>query len=159
MGVIAPSSKIPSAKFVNPPNLGAVKANTTFEILMAISNLDAGHFTNADLNYYSAPQQLNADNVIIGHTHAVIQKLPSIDTTEPLDPAIFAFFIGINSPADAQGNVAANVTGGLPEGVYRISSIHTSANHVPVLVAVAQHGGIDDSAYVGVSPSWPNLSD
>ncbi|KAI0005340.1 hypothetical protein BJV74DRAFT_955570 [Russula compacta] len=151
MGVIAPSNKIPSAKFVNPPNLGVIKANTTFEIKMAINNLDAGHFTNADLNYYSAPQQLNSDNVIIGHTHAVVQKLPSIDTTVPLDPTVFAFFKGINTPADAQGNVAVDVTGGLPEGIYRISSIHTSANHVPVLVAVAQHGSVDDTAYFFVT--------
>jgi hypothetical protein len=150
MGVIAPSTNMPSSKFVTPQNLDAVQANTTFEIKMAIKHLEAGQFTNPDTTYYGAPQQLNAGNDIIGHTHFVIEPLSSITSTDPSDPTNFAFFVGVNTAADDQGNVAVNVTNGLPAGVYKLSSINTSANHAPVLVAVAQHGSLDDQVYVGV---------
>ena len=42
MGMIAPSTKMPQAKFVNPPNLGTIAANTPFTITMAVNNLNAG---------------------------------------------------------------------------------------------------------------------
>ena len=67
--------------------------------------------------------------------------------------------MGVNTPADDQGNVSVNVTGGLPAGVYKLSSINTSANHVPVLVAIAQHGSMDDQIYVGVSLFLRHLFD
>lgn len=159
MGVIAPSANMPSSKFVTPKNLDAIKANTTFEIVMAIKNLETGHFTNPDSTYYSAPQQLNSGNVIIGHSHFVIETLSSITSTVPSDPTKFAHFVGVNTPADDQGNVSVNVTGGLPAGVYKLSSINTSANHVPVLVAIAQHGSMDDQIYVGVSLFLRHLFD
>lgn len=57
MGVIAASSNMPSSKFVNPPNGATIPANQEFTVSMAISNLEAGNFVNADTNYYSAPQQ------------------------------------------------------------------------------------------------------
>jgi hypothetical protein len=159
MGVVAPSTNMPSSKFVTPQNLGAVQANTTFEIKMAIRHLDAGHFTNPETTYYGAPQQLNAGNDIIGHTHFVIEQLGNITSTDPSDPTRFAFFAGVNPAADDQGNVAVNVTGGLPAGVYKLSSINTSANHAPVLVAVAQHGSLDDQIYVGDSLLHHHLFD
>jgi hypothetical protein len=148
MGVIAPSTNMPSSKFVHPKNLGAIKANTTFEIKMGINHLETGHFVNPDLNYFAAPQQLNGQNDIIGHTHFVIEKLTSITSTTVPDPTKFAFFKGVNTVADVKGRVAVNVTGGLPEGVFKLSSINSSGNHVPVLVAVAQHGSLDDQVYV-----------
>jgi hypothetical protein len=151
MGVIPPTTNMPSSKFVCPKNLDAIKANTSFEIRMAIKHLDAGHFVNPDTNYFAAPQQLNAQNDIIGHSHFVIEQLSSIDSTTVSDPTTFAFFKGVNTPADENGEVAVNVTGGLPEGVYKLSSINSSANHAPVAVAVAQHGCLDDHVYVGVN--------
>jgi hypothetical protein len=159
MGVIAPSTNIPSSKFVAPKNLDAIQANTTFEIVMAIKNLQTGNFTNPDSTYYAAPQQLNSQNIIIGHTHFVIELLSSITSTTPLDPTKFAHFAGVNTPADDQGNVSVNVTGGLPPGVYKLSSINTSSNHVPALVAIAQHGSMDDQVYVGVSLLLHHLLD
>jgi hypothetical protein len=51
MGVIAPSTNMPSSKFITPNNLDAIQANTTFQIKMAIRHLDAGHFTNPDTTY------------------------------------------------------------------------------------------------------------
>ncbi|KAI0286630.1 hypothetical protein BGY98DRAFT_1092283 [Russula aff. rugulosa BPL654] len=147
MGVIAPSTNMPSAKFVNPSNLDIIKANTTFDIVMALRHLQAGEFTNPDSTYYSAPQQLNSANDVIGHTHFVIEELSSLRSTTPSDPLKFTFFKGVNTAADSEGNVSVTVDGGLPAGVYKLSSINTSANHVPILVAVAQHGALDDQVY------------
>ena len=159
MGVIAPTTNMPSSKFVMPKNLDTVKADTTFEVAMAVKHLATGFFTNPESTYYSAPQQLNSANDTIGHTHFVIEKLSSIISTEPTDPSTFAFFAAVNTAADVQGNVFVNVTGGLPPGVYKLSSINTSANHVPVLVAVAQHGSLDDTVYVSVSTLHHHILD
>lgn len=56
---------------------------------------------------------------------------------------------GINEAAD-NGVVTADVTGGLAKGFYRMGSINSAANHQPVLVAVAQHGALDDMVYFTV---------
>ncbi|KAI0307438.1 hypothetical protein B0F90DRAFT_1620715 [Multifurca ochricompacta] len=151
LGVIAATTNMPSSKFVNPPNFGAVKANTAFDIKMSIRHIQAGNFVNAQENYYSAPQTVNSAGDIVGHTHFVVQKVDSFTSTKPLDPNVFAFFKGVNTPADKDGNVAVTLTSGLPEGTYRLASINTSANHTPVLVAVAQHGSLDDQIYVSGS--------
>ena len=151
MGVLAPSTNMPSSKFVKPKNLDAIKPHTTFEIKMAIRHLDAGHFTNPETTFLGAPQQLNPGFDIIGHPHFVIESLSSVSSTDPSDPTKFVFFKGATTGADAEGNVSVNVTGGLPVGTYKLSSINSSANHGPVLVAVAQHGTLDDQIYVGVS--------
>ena len=151
MGVLAPSTNMPSSKFVKPKNLDAIKPHTTFEIKMAIRHLDVGHFTNAETTFHGAPQRLNAGNDIIGHAHFVIESLSSVSSTDPSDPSKFVFFKGADNKADREGNVSVNVTGGLPVGTYKLSSINTSANHAPVMVAIAQHGTLDDQIYVGVS--------
>jgi transcription initiation factor TFIID subunit 15 len=49
------------------------KAHQDFDIVLAINNLAAGQFTNPDSTYYSAPQQLNEDGLILGHSHVTIQ--------------------------------------------------------------------------------------
>ena len=59
---------------------------------MAINNLETGNFVNAEENYFSAPQQLNAQGLIIGHSHVVVETLQALDQTTPNDPAKFAFF-------------------------------------------------------------------
>ena len=46
MGVIAAQDKMPSAKFVNPPNGATIPASQTFTITVAIRNMELGHFTN-----------------------------------------------------------------------------------------------------------------
>ena len=42
MGLIAATTNMPSAKFVNPANLDTIPANTNFTIQMAVSNLAIG---------------------------------------------------------------------------------------------------------------------
>ncbi|KZP15205.1 hypothetical protein FIBSPDRAFT_935307 [Athelia psychrophila] len=150
MGQIPATTAMPSAKFTNPKNLDNIAtANTAFTVTMAIQNLETGNFVNAASNYFSAPQQLNAQGQIIGHSHVVIEALDSITQTTPTDPTKFAFFLGLNAAAQ-NGVLTADVTAGLPAGSYKLTSINTAANHQPVLVPVAQHGSTEDSVYFTV---------
>ncbi|KAH9177238.1 hypothetical protein EDB89DRAFT_2240037 [Lactarius sanguifluus] len=151
MGVIPSTTNMPSSKFTFPENFGTIKAKTTFTIKMKIQNLESGNFVNAQSNYYAAPQQLNKAGNIRGHTHYVVQQVDSFTSTDPLDPNTFAFFKGANDPADADGIISVVVDKGLQEGVYRLASINTSANHTPVLVPIAQHGFLDDMVYFSVT--------
>jgi hypothetical protein len=147
MGFIPDTDNMPSAKFVSPPNGGKVKANKAFTIEIAIKNLATGHFTNPLKTYYAAPQQLNSGGQILGHSHVVIESLSSLGQTTPTNPKKFVFFKGINDKAQG-GVLSTEVAGGVPKGVYKISTINSAANHQPVLVAVAQRGSVDDVAYV-----------
>jgi hypothetical protein len=156
MGLIPPSDKMPSSKFTFPENLGTVKANETFNVTMAINNLDTGKFVNPDAGYYAAPQQLNSQSLIIGHSHFVIQSMTSFQDSKPLDPKKFAFFAAANSPA-VNKVLSATVNGGLPAGKYKLSSITTAMNHQPALVPVAQRGSIDDAIYVSRSVIFNNI--
>ena len=130
--------------------MGIVKANQNFTIQMAIINLETGNFANPDLSYFAAPQQLNPEGQITGHSHFVIQEITSINQTVPIDPRKFAFFTAVNKAA-VNGVVSEVVTGGLPVGTYKLSSINTATNHQPVVVPVAQHGSLDDAIYVSCS--------
>ena len=143
MGVIASNANMPSSKFVFPTNGGTVPANQNFTIKMAINHLETGNFVNANNNYFAAPQQVNAQGDIKGHSHVVIEQIASLETTQVTDPSKFVFFKGLNDKAQ-NGVLSAEVSGGLPKGVYRLASINSAANHQPVLVAIAQHGTLDD---------------
>nr|VWO97146.1 Non-specific serine/threonine protein kinase (EC [Ganoderma boninense] len=150
MGVIAAQSNMPSAKFVFPKNGQTIAANQDFTIQMAIQHLNTGAFVNPNENFFAAPQTVASNGDITGHSHVVVEALTALDQTSPLDPTKFAFFKGLNSAAQ-NGVLSADVAGGLPAGVYRLASINSAANHQPVLVAVAQHGSLDDMVYFTVS--------
>lgn len=150
IGVIPSTDNMPSSKFSFPKNFGAVKANTAFTIEMQIKNMQTGFFVNAQENYFAAPQFLNAQGQIQGHSHVVIEELTAVDQTTTTDPKKFAFFKGLNAAA-AGGKLTADVTAGLPAGVYKLSSINSAANHQPVIVPVAQHGSLDDAVYFFVT--------
>jgi hypothetical protein len=153
MGVIPSSSNMPSAKFTFPTNGDtSIVENTPFTISMAISNFESGNFVNAEENYFAAPQQVNGQGQIIGHSHVVVEALSALDQTTPTNPKNFAFFKGLNDPA-VNGILTADVTAGLPAGFYKLSSINTAANHQPVLVPIAQHGSLDDAVYFTVQAS------
>ena len=111
--------------------------------------MQTGVFTNADNTYFAAPQQLNSGGQIIGHNHVVVEAIPALDSTQPTNPRVFAFFKGLNSVA-SNGQLSADVTSGLPAGTYRLSSITSAANHQSVVVPVAQRGSVDDAVYVGL---------
>jgi hypothetical protein len=149
MGVIVSKTLMPASKFVSPKQNDQIPANVGFNITMAIQNLQTGNFVNAQQNYYAAPAQTNAQGILIGHSHITCQLMESITQTTPLDPTIFAFFKGLNDQA-VGGKLTANVAAGLPAGAYRCCSINTAANHQPALVAVAQHGSLDDCVSVSI---------
>jgi hypothetical protein len=179
MGDIPAKVTMPNCKFSFPKNFSKIPANQPFTIQMTLNNLQAGVFTNAQQTYYMAPQQLNGQGQIIGHTQYVLSFLLHCiniyvflslsfviqamgDFADPtiLDPSTFTFFKGVNT-AQVNGVVSVDVAAGVPAGNYRLASINTDANHVPVIVAVAQHGSLDDMVYVRspLSPSYnPNVA-
>lgn len=152
IGDIPSFDNMPSAKFLFPPNNDAtIKANAAFTVKMNIQKMQTGVFVNAQKNYFAAPQQLNGQGQIIGHTHVTIETLPDgVTQTTPLDSRDFVFFKGINDAA-AGGVASAAVDDGLPAGAYRVCSINSSSNHQPVIVPVAQHGSLDDCSYFTVT--------
>lgn len=150
IGVIPGVNALPSAKFQNPPNGGNIPtANTAFNVVLNVKNLKLGNFANAKNNYFAAPQQVGNDGLIIGHTHVVIELLSSLDQTTPTDATKFAFFKGVND-AGTGTQVTVPVTAGLAAGPYRMCTINTSTNHVPVIGPIAQHGSFDDCSYFTV---------
>jgi hypothetical protein len=157
MGILPSNANMPSAKFVFPANGATIKENTEFTIQMAIQNMETGNFVNAEENYFAAPQQLNGQGQIIGHSHVVVETLSALDQTTPTNPLKFAFFKGLNAAA-VKGVLTADVTAGLPAGFYKLSSINTAANHQPVLVPVAQHGSLDDAVYFTVNANGQGAS-
>jgi len=146
IGLIPSVANMPSAKFLNPKNGDTIAANTDFTAQLNVANFQTGVFTNAQKTYFAAPQTLNAQGQIIGHTHIVIEKLSSLTQTDATDPTTFTFFKGVDAPASG-GVASADVTAGVPAGAYRICSINSSSNHQPVIVPIAQHGTLDDCSY------------
>ncbi|KAG9314686.1 hypothetical protein JVU11DRAFT_5492 [Chiua virens] len=159
MGAIPSTSNMPSAKFVTPTNFAILSSNTTFQITLAVKNFETGFFVNPDTNYYSAPQQLDSTTGLIqGHAHVVVEALESLNQATPTDPTQFAFFVALNSKADPNGYLYANVTGGLPDGTYRMSTIVAAANHQPLALPVAKRGVSDDMIYFTVADESQNNS-
>jgi hypothetical protein len=151
MGRIISLDVSPSAKFVFPKNTeSTIQPDQAFTIQLKVKSMQLGNFVNAQSNYYAAPQQLNGQNIVIGHTHVVIEFMPSADVTEPLDPLDFEFFKGVNGAADNNGVVTVAVDKGVKAGFHRLCTINTAANHQPVIVSNAQHGSLDDCVYFAV---------
>jgi hypothetical protein len=151
MGIIAASTNMPSCKFVFPANGDtSLQPFQQFTVKLAIKHLTAGNFVNAQASYFAAPQTVDGNGDIIGHSHVVIEAIDALNSTTPTDPTKFAFFKGIDTGADANGQLTVNVAAGLPAGVYKMSTINSASNHQPVLVAIAQHGSVDDAVYFTV---------
>jgi hypothetical protein len=68
MGDIVPKANMPSCKFASPANQDTIPANQAFTVKMNLNNMQAGVFTNAQKTYYMAPQQLNGQGLVIGHS-------------------------------------------------------------------------------------------
>ena len=138
MGDIPAKANMVSTVITFPQNGQDLAEGQTFNLKANIANLAAGSFTNPDVTYYAAPQQLNGGKVV-GHTHFTVQDMgSSLNPATALDATKFAFFKGVNDDGDGQGNLQAVVTGGLPAGNYRVCTMSSSSNHQPVLMPVAQ---------------------
>ncbi|KAJ7640125.1 hypothetical protein B0H17DRAFT_1149125 [Mycena rosella] len=147
IGLIPSVDNMPSAKFNFPKNGDTIDANVGFNITINVKNLQTGVFTNAVKTYFAAPQTLNAQGLIIGHSHVVIETLDSLDQITPTNPKNHLFFKGIDAPAvDGVMTVPVGAIG-VPAGAYRMCTINSSSNHQPVIVPVAQHGSLDDCVY------------
>ena len=145
MGKIPSTNNMVSSIIVDPKPGENKAANTDFTISVQTSGLSAGFFTNAQATYYSAPQDVNGAGQIIGHTHVTVQDMGNtLAPTKALDAKTFVFFKGINDNGNGNGLLSATVTGGLPNGNYRVCSMSSSSNHQPVLMPVAQRGAQDD---------------
>ncbi|KAK3301690.1 uncharacterized protein B0T15DRAFT_544364 [Chaetomium strumarium] len=77
------------------------------------------------------------------HPHGPHPRRHQHDLVTP-DPARFAFFKGVDDAGDGKGGLRAEVTGGLPEGAYRVCTMVAARNHQPVAMPVAQRGAQDD---------------
>ncbi|KAF2101461.1 hypothetical protein NA57DRAFT_14540, partial [Rhizodiscina lignyota] len=145
MGKMPAFSKMTSTIIISPQAGEDMPANQAFDISVRVANLQPGTFTNPSNTYYSAPQDLNGQGIVIGHTHITVQDMGgSMNPAQPLDAGTFAFFKGINNAGDGQGTLSATVTGGLGPGFYRVCTITAAGNHQPVLMPVANRGGQDD---------------
>ena len=139
MGQIPSVSNLVSTIITFPQNGQDLPVNQTFTLVANIAGIQAGSFTNADTTYYAAPQTLNAQGQIIGHTHFSVQDLgSSLNPTTAPNAAVFSFFKGIDTPADGSGDISTPVTGGLKAGNYRVCTLSSASNHQPVLMPIAQ---------------------
>jgi transcription initiation factor TFIID subunit 15 len=156
MGDIPSKSNMISAIITNPQTGGNIAANTDFDITVQMQNLVAGSFTDAQETYYSAPQQLQGGK-IVGHTHVTVQDMNgNMNPTQPLNPETFVFFKGINDAGNGNGLLSATVTGGLPEGTYRVCTITSASNHQPAVMPVAQRGAQEDCSKFTVGGNGGN---
>jgi len=145
MGNIPGTGNMVASVFTSPQNGDDLQADTDFTISVQMINFAPGTFTNPDNTYYAAPQDVDGNGNIIGHTHVTVQDTGGdTNPTQPLDPTQFVFFKGINDQGDGNGLLSADVEGGLPTGNYRLCSMAAAANHQPVIMPVAQRGAQDD---------------
>lgn len=143
MGDIPAQSNMVSTVLLSPQNNEDLNPDETFTVELQIDNLEAGFFTNPDVTYYAAPQQLNGNGIIQGHVHVTIQDMGSANPQNPPNAAEFAFFKGINDPGNGNGRLSTTVDGGLSAGFYRICTMSSSSNHQPVLMPVSSYCSLD----------------
>lgn len=152
MGRIPAAKDMISAIITKPQPGDRLVANTTFEVVVQTRNLHTGFQVNPAATYYTAPQDLDDEGLVQGHCHVVVQRLDSLRSTVPPDPAQFVFFKGINDIGD-KGLLRAQVTAGLPSGFYRVCTMLAARNHQPVVMPLAQRGAQDDCTKFAVVDS------
>ncbi|KAK0713853.1 hypothetical protein B0T26DRAFT_678134 [Lasiosphaeria miniovina] len=160
MGQIPAKSNMVTCVITNPQNGASVESGQTFNITVQVLNLNPGSFTNAAATYYAAPQVVNPNGNVEGHTHVTVQDTGSnLNPTQPMDPTVFAFFKGINDKGNGAGTLSAVVTGGLPAGNYRVCTLTSASNHQPVVMPVAQRGAQDDCVRFTVTGNGKTVND
>ena len=160
MGDIPATTNMVSTIITNPAPGDNLAANQDFNVQLQVANLNAGKFTNPDVTYYTAPQQLDPNNNnIIGHVHVTIQTLgDNLAPQAAPDASTFVFFKGIDDAGDGNGGLQAAVAGGLPAGNYRVCTMSAASNHQPVTMPVAQRGAQDDCTKFTVGGNGGNAN-
>jgi len=141
MGEIPNSNNMVSTVILFPKVNSEIEENQPFTIRTKTIGLRTGFFSDPEIQYYIFPQTLDDQGFIQGHSHVVIQEIKNED--EPFDPRIFAFFKGLDDPANGQGELNVLVENGLPVGSYRVCTMVSSFAHQPTLMPVAQRGNFD----------------
>ncbi|KAF4567347.1 hypothetical protein EYR40_006345 [Pleurotus pulmonarius] len=149
MGVLPANTLLPSSKFTNPRNGDNIAARKAFTVSLAVRNFQTGSLANPQKSFLAAPQQVNAQGLIIGHAKVVIEALTGFNQTTPTDPTKFAFFQHIGTQAQG-GILTASVSDGLPDGYYRLSSMLSATNSQPAILPLSQAGMSDDAVYFTV---------
>jgi transcription initiation factor TFIID subunit 15 len=142
MGEIPSKDKMVSTVIRFPKDGDTVQENQPFTIVTKTINLATGFFDDPATQYYSFPQTLDDQGLIQGHSHVTVQQV--VDENEPFDPQVFAFFKGLNDPANGQGELSVLVDKGLPAGKYRVCTMVAAFAHQPTLMPIAQRGAQDD---------------
>jgi transcription initiation factor TFIID subunit 15 len=118
MSKIPATNRMISTVILNPQNGAGIQVNTAFKVQVQTKDLAAGSVTDATSAYYSAPQDLNGAEQIIGHIHVVIQNTGrTLNPTTPLDPTQFVFFGEIKDAGNGPGLLTAQVAKGLQNQV------------------------------------------
>ncbi|RIA85628.1 hypothetical protein C1645_830480 [Glomus cerebriforme] len=150
-GTIPSVNKMTSSLIISPSNEAVIKPNKSFLVKVLVDNLETGHFSDPDTQYYTKPQQLNDHGVIKGHIHVTIQ---SLEGNRPPNSKEFGFFKGVEDKSK-KGLSVVNVvsedgTRGLPNGRYRICSMSSSVSHQPLIMPIAKRGAQDDCIRITV---------
>lgn len=147
MGAIPSIQNIPSLKIVSPKHGDTIQANTDLQLSFVVQNMQVGAPTDDEVNFLSAPQQLNERGVIIGYPIIIIEELPSLTAAQPGNARIFAFSKTVIDPP-VNGISQDLIRMGLPPGVYRIAVQLRAVNRQPILVSTPEHGALGDMVYV-----------
>ncbi|KAI8814275.1 hypothetical protein BJ742DRAFT_330248 [Cladochytrium replicatum] len=149
-GAIPKVEKMVSTFIIAPKSGSTIFADVNNTITIQNQNINTGFFDNPNAGYYIVPQTLDNSGAIEGHQHITVQSLTS--TKAAADPRVFAFFKGLNDPANGAGQLSTVIPAGTLKlaGVTRICSITGTFSHQPVIMPVAQRGSQDDCIRVNV---------
>ncbi|CAG8465986.1 17595_t:CDS:1 [Dentiscutata erythropus] len=147
LGQIPSNKHMTSSLITKPRNEEKLKAHKDFTVVVKMKNIETGHFSDPEKDYYTEPQILNKAGIVQGHSHVTIQRLES--ENNPPNAEKFNFFLGLNDKAK-NGELIADVKGGLPAGRYRICSMSSSFTHQPLVMPVAKRGSQDDCIRITV---------
>ncbi|KLJ11465.1 hypothetical protein EMPG_13344 [Blastomyces silverae] len=155
-----PMGEIPSTKhmvstLIISPSLGdTFKVNQPIVFEIAVRNIEMGFYTNSNVTYISAPQSLNSEGLVQGHTHLTVEFMgPTATSIEALDASNPTWFKSVNSPNNKGNRFTARLDKGLGKvGFYRVCTLTAAANHQPVIMPVPKRGAQDDCTKFKVNP-------
>ncbi|EER42004.1 conserved hypothetical protein [Histoplasma capsulatum var. duboisii H88] len=148
MGEIPSTKHMVSTLITSPLPGDEFKVNQTITFKVAVKNIEMGFYTNSNVSFLSAPQSLNCEGFVRGHTHLTVQFM-GLNTTaiQALDASNPTWFKSVNGPhaENKTDDFTATLEGGLGKpGFYRVCTLTAAANHQPVIMPVPNRGAQDD---------------